>query len=93
MIVLDGFISTAAGAIAFSLEPAIKPFLLAGHESAEIGHAKLLTYMGLAPVLSLGMRLGEGTGALVASLVLSAALKLYNEMATFDSARVSGASV
>ncbi len=93
MVVLDGFISTAAGAIAFALVPAIKPFLFAGHQSTEMGHAKLLHYMGLEPLLSLRMRLGEGTGAIVATSVIDAALKLYNEMATFDSARVSGASV
>lgn len=93
MIVLDGFISSAAGAIAFALEPAIRPFLYAGHKSSEIGHGALLQYMGLEPILDLEMRLGEGTGAVLATLVIRAALKIYNEMATFESARVSGASV
>ncbi len=93
MVVLDGFISSAAGAIAFALEPAIKPFLFAGHQSTEMGHAKLLHYMGLEPILSLEMRLGEGTGAVLSTFVIKAALKLYNEMATFDSAGVAGPDI
>lgn len=90
LVVLDGFISTASAAIAFALVPEIKPFLLAGHRSTEPGHAKLLSYMGLEPLLKLEMRLGEGTGALLAILVIESALKIYNEMATFESAQVSG---
>ena len=92
MIVLDGFIATAAAAIAFALEPGIRPFLFAGHQSAEVGHMRLLQFLGLEPILKLEMRLGEGTGAVLATLVIDAALKLYNEMATFQSAGVSGAN-
>ena len=92
VVVLDGFISSAAGAIAFTLAPEIRPFLMAGHESAEPGHGKLLRYMKLDPILNLGMRLGEGTGALLATFVIRSALGIYNEMATFESAGVSGAN-
>lgn len=91
-IVVDGFISTAAAAIAYALEPKVKEYLIAGHCSAEPGHRFLLDYIGIEPMLSLQMRLGEGTGAVLAMPVIESALHLYYEMATFDSAGVSTAS-
>jgi nicotinate-nucleotide--dimethylbenzimidazole phosphoribosyltransferase len=90
-IVADGFISTAAAAIAFALEPQVRGYLLAGHQSEEPGHRILLEYMGLKPILSLNMRLGEGTGAVLAMPIIESAMCLYNEMATFASAGVSEA--
>ena len=90
-IVADGFISTAAAAIAFALEPRVKGYLFAGHESEEPGHRVLLEYIGLKPILSLNMRLGEGTGAVLAMPIIESAMCLYNEMATFASAGVSEA--
>lgn len=88
-IVIDGFISTAAAAFAVALAPAARAFLFAGHLSEEPGHRILLEYLGLAPILQLNMRLGEGTGAVLAMQVLEAAQQLYREMATFASAGVS----
>jgi nicotinate-nucleotide--dimethylbenzimidazole phosphoribosyltransferase len=91
-IVIDGFISTAAAAIAFAIEPKIAGYLFAGHQSEEPGHRVLLEYIGLKPILSLSMRLGEGTGAVLAMPILESAMCLYNQMATFASAGVSEAN-
>jgi nicotinate-nucleotide--dimethylbenzimidazole phosphoribosyltransferase len=90
-IVCDGFISTAAAGLAFAICPEVKHFLYAGHCSEEPGHQHLLHSIGLQPILSLGMRLGEGTGAVLAMPIIEAALHLYSEMATFASAGVSKA--
>ena len=91
--VADGFISTAAAAIAFALEPRVRGYLFAGHQSEEPGHRMLLEYIGLKPILSLNMRLGEGTGAVLAMPIIDSAMCLYNEMATFASAGVSEAKL
>jgi nicotinate-nucleotide--dimethylbenzimidazole phosphoribosyltransferase len=91
-VVCDGFISTAAAAIAYGLAPAVVEYLFAGHCSEEPGHRHLLGYMGIKPILDLGMRLGEGTGAVLAMPVIESACRLFSEMATFSSAGVSGAS-
>jgi nicotinate-nucleotide--dimethylbenzimidazole phosphoribosyltransferase len=90
-VVVDGFISTAAAAIAFAIEPRVRGYLFAGHESEEPGHRVLFEYIGLKPILSLNMRLGEGTGAVLAMPIIESAMCLYNEMATFASAGVSEA--
>jgi nicotinate-nucleotide--dimethylbenzimidazole phosphoribosyltransferase len=90
-VVVDGFISTSAAAIAFAIEPRVRDYLFAGHRSEEPGHRVLLDYIGLTPILSLNMRLGEGTGAVLAMPVIESAMHLYNEMATFASAGVSEA--
>jgi nicotinate-nucleotide--dimethylbenzimidazole phosphoribosyltransferase len=92
-VVADGFISTAAAAIAFAIEPRVRGYLFAGHQSEEPGHRVLLEYIGLKPILSLNMRLGEGTGAVLAMPIIESAMRLYNEMATFASAGVSGANL
>jgi nicotinate-nucleotide--dimethylbenzimidazole phosphoribosyltransferase len=91
-IVIDGFISTAAAAIACGLAPAVRSYLFAGHQSQEPGHRVLLAHLNLEPILDLHMRLGEGSGAVLAMPVLEAAMRLYQEMATFASAGISGAS-
>jgi nicotinate-nucleotide--dimethylbenzimidazole phosphoribosyltransferase len=91
-IVVDGFISTAAAAIACGLEPDVRPFLFAGHRSQEPGHRVLLAHLEMEPILDLDMRLGEGTGAVLAMPILEAAMRLYQEMATFTSAGISGAT-
>jgi nicotinate-nucleotide--dimethylbenzimidazole phosphoribosyltransferase len=91
-IVVDGFISTAAAALAFAIEPSTRGYFFAGHQSEEPGHKVLLEYLGLKPILSLSMRLGEGTGAVLAMPMIESAMCLYNEMATFASAGVSGAN-
>ena len=90
-VVADGFISTAAAAVAFAIEPRVRDYLFAGHQSEEPGHRVLLDYIGLKPILSLNMRLGEGTGAVLAMPVIESAMALYNQMATFASAGVSEA--
>ena len=91
-VIADGFISTSAAALAFAIAPQVRPYLFAGHRSEEPGHRVLLEYIGLEPILCLNMRLGEGTGAVLAMPVIESALCLYNEMATFTSAGVSGAN-
>ena len=90
-VVIDGFISTVASALARAMEPKVRNILFAGHLSEEPGHRVLLEYIGLDPILNLGMRLGEGTGAVLAMIVIEAAVSMFNEMATFSSAGVSGA--
>ncbi len=90
-VVVDGFISTAAAAVACALQPKVRSFLFAGHKSSEPGHLALLNFLGAPPLLDLEMRLGEGTGAALAMSIIEAAVKLFNEMATFSSAGVSEA--
>jgi nicotinate-nucleotide--dimethylbenzimidazole phosphoribosyltransferase len=89
-VVLDGFIATAAALVAVRLAPAAREYLIAAHRSAEPGHAVLLDTLGLAPLLDLGMRLGEGTGAALGLGLVRAALACYGGMATFKDAGVSG---
>lgn len=91
-VVIDGFISTAAAAVAFAMEPSVREVLFAGHLSEEPGHQVLLNYLGLEPILNLRMRLGEGTGAVLAMMLIDAGVRILNEMATFESAGVSGAN-
>ncbi len=89
-VVIDGFISTAAALIAVALKPEVKSYLLAAHQSVEPGHQIALEHLGLSPLLDLEMRLGEGTGAVLGMGMVDAAIKIVNEMATFDQAGVSG---
>ena len=89
-IVVDGFITTAAFALAWRLCPEIVDYAFFAHRSAEPGHAALLEMMKVEPVLDLSLRLGEGTGASLAIPILDAAAAAHNEMATFESAGVSG---
>ena len=88
-VVIDGFISGAAALIATKLAPQAKDYIIAAHVSAEAGHAAMLEYLGLKPVLNLEMRLGEGTGAAVGIMIAEAAVRTLNEMATFTEAGVS----
>jgi len=92
VVVLDGFISTAAAALAVAMAPNALGYLIAGHCSEEPGHKLLLDHLQLTPVLSVGMRLGEGTGAVLAMPVIESAIALYHQMATFSSAGVSEAT-
>ena len=89
-VVIDGFISGAAALVAAELLPTVKPFLIAGHQSVEIGHRAILHHLGLRPLLTLDLRLGEGTGAALAFHLVEAAARILNEMATFSEAGVSG---
>ncbi|HME42965.1 MAG TPA: nicotinate-nucleotide--dimethylbenzimidazole phosphoribosyltransferase [Syntrophorhabdales bacterium] len=88
-IVIDGLISTAGALVAYTIQPAVGDYIFAAHNSVEKGHRVMLDAMGLTPILDLGLRLGEGTGAALAMLVIEAGLKIYNEMATFEEAGVS----
>jgi nicotinate-nucleotide--dimethylbenzimidazole phosphoribosyltransferase len=88
-VMLDGFISGAAALVAYRIDPACKDSLLAGHQSVEIGHRRIHEFLGLKPLLQLELRLGEGTGAAMAFMLVDAACKIVAEMATFDSAGVS----
>jgi nicotinate-nucleotide--dimethylbenzimidazole phosphoribosyltransferase len=88
-VVIDGFISGAAALIATGLAPQSKDYIIAAHVSAEAGHAAMLKYMGLKPLLSLDMRLGEGTGAVLGIIIAEAGVRTINEMATFAEAGVS----
>lgn len=90
VVLVDGFISTAGACLAAALAPACADYLLAAHRSVEPGHGALLERIGIIPILDLGMRLGEGSGAAVAMPVVVAAVAAFREMATFASARVSG---
>jgi nicotinate-nucleotide--dimethylbenzimidazole phosphoribosyltransferase len=89
-VVIDGFVSTAAVAPLAKLHEGALDHVLAGHLSSESGHRMLLQELGLKPMLDLDMRLGEGSGAAVAVLVLRAALACHTGMATFAEAQISG---
>jgi len=88
-VVIDGFISTAGFVIAYLLNQNVKDYVFFSHLSIEPGHKRVLDYIGEKPVLNLNMRLGEGTGAALASTIIEASLKMYNEMATFEEASVA----
>ena len=92
-VLVDGFISTAAAVLAIRLCPAVRDYLFFSHRSAEGGHALALTDLGVNPLIDLGMRLGEGTGAAMGMHVLDCAAAIFGEMATFDSAGVSKSGV
>ncbi|MGO9611916.1 MAG: nicotinate-nucleotide--dimethylbenzimidazole phosphoribosyltransferase [Dissulfurispiraceae bacterium] len=88
-VVIDGFISTAGALVAYCLAPDTKDYMFAAHKSVEIGHKAMLDKIGLRPILDLDLRLGEGTGAALAMIIIDAGIKIYNEMATFGEAGVS----
>lgn len=88
-VLVDGFITTAAALLAVRINPAVRPWLLFSHRSAERGHARLLDVLQAQPLLDLEMRLGEGSGAAVAVPLLRSACRLHASMATFAEAGVS----
>jgi len=88
-VVVDGFISTAGAMIAYELEPKTAEYMFAAHFSVEQGQRSMLGKMGLVPILDFSLRLGEGTGAALAMLMIEAGVKIYREMATFGEAGVS----
>ena len=90
VVLVDGFIAGTAALLAHALAPHVKDYLVFCHRSAEHGHSLLLAYLGARPLLELDLRLGEGTGALLAWPLLQSAVCFLNEMASFDSAGVSG---
>jgi nicotinate-nucleotide--dimethylbenzimidazole phosphoribosyltransferase len=88
-VVIDGFISGAAALLASKLSPQVSEYMIASHVSAEPGHKLLLNEVGLKPMLYMDMRLGEGTGAVLALSLVEAACKILTEMSTFSEAGVS----
>jgi nicotinate-nucleotide--dimethylbenzimidazole phosphoribosyltransferase len=90
-VLLDGFITGAAALIAVGLCPAAGDYLIASHRSVEPGHQAILAHLGLRPLLDLDLRLGEGTGAVLAMSLAEAALRILREMATFEAAGVTDA--
>lgn len=88
-VLLDGFITAAAALVAAHISPACVESMLASHRSPEPGHTLVLDALGLAPILDLEMRLGEGSGAALAIPIVNASLALLAEMATFDDANVT----
>lgn len=88
-VVIDGFISGAAALIAVEIEPKAKDFIIASHSSVEPGHKLAMDYMEIEPLLSLNMRLGEGTGAALGINLVEAGCRILSEMATFADAGVS----
>jgi len=89
-VIVDGFVATAAAAVLFAMDHGALDHCLFGHVSAEAGHQRALQTMGKVPVLALGMRLGEGTGAAMAAAVVKAAVACHTGMATFAQAGVAG---
>jgi nicotinate-nucleotide--dimethylbenzimidazole phosphoribosyltransferase len=90
-VLLDGYISTAAALAAVSIKPDAVNWMLASHRSAEAGHSVALQWLKLEPLLDLGLRLGEGTGAALTVPIVRAALALHARMATFGEAGVAEA--
>jgi nicotinate-nucleotide--dimethylbenzimidazole phosphoribosyltransferase len=88
-VIVDGFVATSAAAIAQAVNPAAIEHCLFAHVSAETAHARALQALRVEPLLDLGMRLGEGSGAALAAVLAKTALHLHRNMATFDSAGVS----
>ncbi|MCP4690644.1 MAG: nicotinate-nucleotide--dimethylbenzimidazole phosphoribosyltransferase [Desulfobacterales bacterium] len=88
-VVIDGFISTAGALVANLLHPSAVEYIFAGHCSAEAGHRLMLEHLGLEPILNLGMRLGEGTGAALAMGVVEGAVRAFKEVLTFEEAGVT----
>ncbi|MBU1173777.1 MAG: nicotinate-nucleotide--dimethylbenzimidazole phosphoribosyltransferase [Alphaproteobacteria bacterium] len=89
-VIVDGFVATAAAAVAYKVNPAALDHCLFAHVSAEKAHARMLAEMGKTPLLDLGLRLGEGSGAALGAVLVKTALHLHRNMATFEEAAVAG---
>jgi nicotinate-nucleotide--dimethylbenzimidazole phosphoribosyltransferase len=90
LVMIDGFIASSAAAIAFALEPHARDYCVFSHLSNESGHLKMLEYLQVTPLVSLGLRLGEGSGVAVTYPLIQSAVLFLNEMASFESAGVAG---
>ena len=88
-VVIDGLISTAGALLAHAMCPVVAGYMFAGHRSVEQGHQLMLEHMGIRPILDLGMRLGEGTGAALAMPIIEAGVRVFLEVLTFEQAGVS----
>jgi len=89
LVVVDGFICTAAAMLAIQINENVKGYMIFAHCSGEQGHQKMLDYLQVKPLLNLGLRLGEGTGAALALPIIQAAAAFYNDMASFAQAEVT----
>lgn len=89
VVLVDGFIATAAYLVAQAIAPAIRSYAIFCHQSDEHGHQQIIQHLQVKPLLSLGMRLGEGTGVAMAYPLIQSAVKFMNEMASFEAAGVS----
>ena len=92
-VVIDGFITTAAALCAYRIDPNVKDYLIFAHQSAEFAHKNMLDSMGAEPILDMGLRLGEGTGAALVYPIIVSATKFIQEMASFQSASVDESCV
>lgn len=90
LVVIDGFISTSAALIAAAIAPTSTQYMLASHKSVEPGHILALEHLKLKPAVDLDMRLGEASGAVLTIPMIESAVRVHNEMATFDEAKVTG---
>ena len=89
IILVDGFIMTACALAACQLTPGVKDFMIFAHCGDESGHRRMLNFMGAKPLLNLGLRLGEGTGALCAYPIVDSAVRMMNEMNNFQNANIT----
>ena len=89
LILVDGFIMTACALAACRLYPEAQAYMIFGHCGDESGHRRMLDALGAEPLLNLGMRLGEGTGALCAFPIIDSAVRMMNEMNNFDNAQIT----
>src|SRR5438105_10723239 len=88
LILLDGFATGVAALVACRLRPAVRDYLIAGHRSSEPAHDRVLTELGLEPLLDLRLRLGEGSGAALALPLVRLAARLHRDMGRFDESGV-----
>jgi nicotinate-nucleotide--dimethylbenzimidazole phosphoribosyltransferase len=88
-VIVDGFIATAAALVAMRMEPAVRDYLFFAHASAESFHSGFLQMEGIRPILTLDMRLGEGTGSVLAMQIIAQAMECYGKMATFSSIKIA----
>lgn len=89
VILIDGFIMTACALAASKIAPDVKSYMIFGHVGDESGHKRLLNLLGAAPLLNLGLRLGEGTGALCSYPIVDSAVRMVNEMNNFENAHIT----
>ena len=88
-VMVDGFIMSACALAAIRLYPATFDYMVFGHQGDEGGHARMLSAMNARPLLSLGLRLGEGTGALCSYAIIESAVRMIREMNNFDNAKIT----
>ena len=89
LVLVDGFIMTNCMLAALQINPLVKEYAIFGHCGDETGHRKVLDLLGARPLLSLGFRLGEGTGAICAYPIVDSAVRMINEMASFSDAAIT----